>query len=40
MIPIITDELLRFMLFIFLAIRIYWDLVYKIYRFIIGGGNK
>jgi hypothetical protein len=40
MIPMIDDGLLRFMLFIYLSIRIYWDLIFKIYRWIIGGGNK
>jgi len=40
MIPVITDELLRFMLFLFLSVRIYHDLLYKIYRWVIGGGNK
>jgi len=40
MIPIITDDLLRFMLFLYLGIRIYWDLLFKLYRWLIGGGNK
>jgi hypothetical protein len=40
MIPIISDDVLRFMLFLYLSIRIYWDLLFKIYRWMIGGGNK
>jgi hypothetical protein len=38
--PVITDDLLRFMLFIFLATRIYWDVLFKFYKWITGGGNK
>jgi hypothetical protein len=40
MMPEITDNLLRFMLFTYLAIRIWWDLIFKIVRFFVGGGNK
>jgi hypothetical protein len=40
MIPLVTEEVLRFMLFLYLANRIWWDILFKFYRWIIGGGNK
>jgi hypothetical protein len=40
MFPEISDEVLRFLLFVFLSIRIFYDFFYKIIRFIIGGGSK
>jgi hypothetical protein len=40
MFPIIDDELLKFMLFAYLSIRLYYDFIYKLIRYMIGGGNK
>ena len=40
MFPEITDEILRFLLFVFLSVRIFYDVFYKIIRYIIGGGSK
>jgi hypothetical protein len=40
MFPVITDEVLRFLLFIFLSVRIYYDVIFKIIRYMIGGGSK
>jgi hypothetical protein len=40
MFPEITDEVLRFLLFVYLSIRIFYDLFYKLVRYLIGGGSK
>jgi hypothetical protein len=38
--PEISDNLMRFMLFVYLVVRLWHDLIYKAVRFFIGGGNK
>ena len=40
MIPEITDEVLRFMLFLFLSVRLFYDTIFRIIRFMVGGGAK
>jgi hypothetical protein len=40
MFPEITDEVLRFLLFVYLSVRIYYDVIFKLIRYMIAGGSK
>ena len=40
MFPEIDETTLRFFLFMYLAVRLFYDVIYKFVRYLIGGGSK